>query len=70
MSRNKDEILKALRPSDLHVESDKSDLANEINDTLLSPLAEFTTPNPDYHRDLYSVITNKESTVTVTENDV
>ena len=33
VSRNKDKILKALRPSDLHTESKKFDLENEINDT-------------------------------------
>ncbi len=46
VSRNRDEILKALRPSELHTESDKLDLANEINDTFLSPLTKFTTLSP------------------------
>ena len=70
MSRNRDEILKALRPSELHTESDKLELANEINDTFLSPLTEFTTLSPDYYRDLFSAITNEESTITVTTGDV
>ena len=70
VSRNRDEILKALRPSELHTESDKLDLANEINDTFLSPLTEFTTLSPDYYRDLFSAITNEESTITVTTGDV
>jgi hypothetical protein len=68
--RNSDEILKALRPSDHHTEFEKFDLANEINDTFLSPLAEFTTLSPDCYRDLFSVITSNEPTITVTTGDV
>jgi hypothetical protein len=45
-------------------------VANEINDTFLSPLTEFTTLPPDYYRDLFSAVTNEESTITVTTGDV
>jgi hypothetical protein len=68
--RNSDEILKELRPSDHHTESEKFDLANEINDSFLSPLAEFITLSPDCYRDLFPVITNEEPTITVTTGDV
>jgi hypothetical protein len=67
--RNSDEILKELRPSDHHTESEKFDLANEINDSFLSPLAEFKTLSPDCYRDLFPVITNEEPTITVTTGE-
>ncbi|CAB4041189.1 Hypothetical predicted protein, partial [Paramuricea clavata] len=70
VGRNSDEILKALRPGDHHAESKTFDLANEINDTFWSPLAEFTTLTSDRYRDLFSVITNEEPTITVTTGDV
>ena len=71
MSRNSNEILKALRPREIHTQSDKLDLANEF-ESFLSSLTEFTTLSADHLRDLLSAITNEESTTTtiVTTGDV
>ena len=55
-NRNTNEILNALRPNcDHHTQSDKLDVANEINDAFLSPLEEFTALSSDYYRDLFFV---------------
>ena len=55
-NRNTDEILNAVRPNrDHHTQFDKLVVANEINDTFLSPLEEFTTLSSDYYRDLFPV---------------
>ena len=51
-NKNTDEILNPLKPNrDHRTQFDKLDVANEINDTFLSPLEEFTTLSSDYYHD-------------------
>ncbi|XP_028416439.1 uncharacterized protein LOC114540505 [Dendronephthya gigantea] len=68
-SGNNEEILKALRPDEHLTETDKVDIANEINDSFLSPMAEFTPLTPENYQDLLFGAAN-DSTVTIAAGDV
>ena len=63
-SGNSDEILKALRPDEHLTGTDKVDIANKINNSFLSPMAEFTPLNPEHYQDLLLAASN-DSTVII-----
>lgn len=48
----------------------KIELANEIEDTFLGHLAEFTPLSPVFYRELLPVLTNEDHTITITTEDM
>jgi hypothetical protein len=69
VEENSDKIVKALRPNDSSSCAVKKDLANEINNTFLSPMSIFAPLSLDLHRRscTESVLTD---TVLIVSSDV
>jgi hypothetical protein len=60
-----DEIVKALRPGDDHSSSDKRDLANEINNAFLAPMARYA-PLSSVPRQHFIQPAQSDTVITVT----
>ena len=50
--KNKEEILRALRPNNYFSENVKVETANEINNSFLSPMRNFAPLTPDHYQDM------------------
>ena len=60
----------AFGPNDQHTEFVKIEQANQIDNTFLAPLSQFTPFSPDCYRELLPSITNEDPIITITSGDV
>ena len=67
--KNNEEILRALRPDNYFSKTVKVEIANEINNSFLSPMRTFTPLTPDHYQDMVPNNPNN-LTLTVTNEDV